>query len=104
MRPYRTVVKITGGRARRTARSTPTASRRLASLPPREVLLSQLAGAFAAPLATTAGLFDAPLRDVAGLIAALDDQKSRRRLTDARHRSTTRRPTRRKENTTPWQP
>ena len=40
---------------------------RLATLPSREVLLSQLAGAFAAPLATTAGLFDAPLREIAGL-------------------------------------
>ena len=55
---------------------------RLAALPTREVLLSQLAGAFAAPLATTAGLFDAPLRDVVGLVAALADQKrGRRRLT-----------------------
>ena len=49
---------------------------RLAALPARDVLLSQLAGAFAAPLATTAGLFDAPLRDLAGLVAALADQRS----------------------------
>src|SRR4029079_5722169 len=45
---------------------------RLASLPNRETLLSQIAGAFAAPMATTAGLFDAPLRDVIGLVAALE--------------------------------
>lgn len=49
---------------------------RLAALPSRDVLLSQLAGAFAAPLATTAGLFDAPLRDVAGLVSALADQRA----------------------------
>jgi large subunit ribosomal protein L10 len=49
---------------------------RLAALPPRETLLAQLAGAFAAPLATTAGLFDAPLRDIAGLVSALADQRA----------------------------
>jgi large subunit ribosomal protein L10 len=49
---------------------------RLAALPSRDVLLSQLAGAFAAPLATTAGLFDAPLRDIAGLVSALADQRA----------------------------
>jgi large subunit ribosomal protein L10 len=49
---------------------------RLASLPSRDVLLSQVAGAFAAPLATTAGLFDAPLRDIAGLVSALADQRA----------------------------
>jgi large subunit ribosomal protein L10 len=49
---------------------------RLAALPSREALLSQLAGAFAAPMATTAGLFDAPLRDMAGLVAALGDQRA----------------------------
>ena len=48
----------------------------LASLPARETLLAQVAGALAAPLATTAGLFDAPLRDIAGLVAALADRRS----------------------------
>ena len=48
----------------------------LASLPSREILLSQVAGAIAAPMATMAGLFDAPLRDVAGLVAALADKRS----------------------------
>ena len=50
---------------------------RLASLPSRDVLLSQIAGAFAAPMATTAGLFDAPLRDVVGLVAALAEKQRR---------------------------
>jgi large subunit ribosomal protein L10 len=49
---------------------------RLAQLPPRDVLLAQLAGAFAAPMATMAGLFDAPTRDVAGLVQALADKSS----------------------------
>ena len=49
---------------------------RLAALPPRATLLAQLAGAFAAPLATTAGLFDASLRDIAGLVAALADRRA----------------------------
>ena len=74
MRPYKTV-RITGAvlgdRAIDAAGVT-----RLASLPSRETLLSQLAGAFAAPMATTAGLFDAPLRDVAGLVQALIDKQA----------------------------
>ena len=49
---------------------------RLATLPSRDVLLAQFAGAIAAPLATLAGLFDAPLRDVAGGIGALADQRA----------------------------
>lgn len=49
---------------------------RLATLPSREVLLAQVAGALAAPLATTAGLFDAPLRDIVGLVTALADRRA----------------------------
>jgi large subunit ribosomal protein L10 len=49
---------------------------RLATLPPRDVLLAQIAGAISAPLAALAGLFDAPLRDVAGGIGALADQRA----------------------------
>ena len=48
----------------------------LATLPSREVLLAQVAGAIAAPLATTAGLFDAPLRDIVGLVSALADKRA----------------------------
>jgi large subunit ribosomal protein L10 len=74
MRPYKQV-RITGAllgdRAIDAAGVT-----RLAALPSRDALLSQLAGAFAAPLATTAGLFDAPLRDVAGLVSALAEQRA----------------------------
>jgi large subunit ribosomal protein L10 len=44
--------------------------RRLATLPPTEVLRAQLAGAVAAPLTTVVGLFTAPLRDLVGVIDA----------------------------------
>jgi large subunit ribosomal protein L10 len=74
MKPYRQV-KITGGLLGRRAIDADGVTR-LAALPSRDVLLSQLAGAFAAPMATTAGLFDAPLRDMAGLISALADQRA----------------------------
>ena len=74
MRPYRTV-KITGALlGDRTIDADGVT--RLASLPNRETLLSQIAGAFTAPLATTAGLFDAPLRDVVGLVAALAEKQA----------------------------
>ena len=49
---------------------------RLATLPPRDVLLAQIAGAITAPMATLAGLFDAPLRDIAGGIGALADRRA----------------------------
>ncbi len=48
---------------------------RLAALPSRDVLLAQLAGAFAAPMANMAGLLAAPLRDIAGGLAALIEQR-----------------------------
>jgi large subunit ribosomal protein L10 len=73
MRPYRHV-RITGALLGDRAIDADGVTR-LASLPSREVLLSQIAGAFAAPMATTAGLFDAPLRDVLGLVAALADKQ-----------------------------
>jgi large subunit ribosomal protein L10 len=74
VRPYRQV-RITGGLLGRRSVDADGVTR-LAALPPRDVLLSQLAGAFAAPMATTAGLFDAPLRDVAGLVSALADKRA----------------------------
>ena len=74
IRPYKQV-RITGAVLGARAIDGDGVSR-LASLPSRDVLLSQVAGAFAAPLATTAGLFDAPLRDIAGLVSALADQRA----------------------------
>ena len=44
--------------------------RRLATLPPADVLRAQLAGAVAAPLTTVVGLFTAPLADVVGVLDA----------------------------------
>ena len=44
--------------------------KRLATLPPVEVLHAQLVGAVAAPLTTVVGLFNAPLRDFVGVLEA----------------------------------
>jgi large subunit ribosomal protein L10 len=74
VRPYKQV-RITGAVLGRQAIDA-AAVGRLAALPGREVLLSQVAGAISAPMATMAGLFDAPLRDIAGLVAALADQRA----------------------------
>jgi large subunit ribosomal protein L10 len=74
MRPYRQV-RITGALLGTRAIDADGVVR-LATLPSREVLLSQLAGALAAPLAATAGLFDAPLRDIVGLVDALAQHKA----------------------------
>jgi large subunit ribosomal protein L10 len=74
MRPFRQV-KITGAMLGDRAIDADGVIR-LAALPSRDVLLSQVAGAFTAPLATTAGLFDAPLREIAGLVAALADKQA----------------------------
>ncbi len=73
VRPFRQV-RITGGLIGRRAIDADGVTR-LSTLPSREVLLSQVAGAVAAPLATTAGLFDAPLREIAGLVAALSEKR-----------------------------
>ena len=48
----------------------------LADLPPREVLLAQLAGAMQAPLVKTAGLLQALPRNMAYGLKALVDQKA----------------------------
>src|SRR4029453_2600268 len=44
--------------------------KRLATLPPADVLRAQLAGAVAAPLTTIVGLFTAPLRDIVNVLDA----------------------------------
>jgi large subunit ribosomal protein L10 len=44
--------------------------KRLATLPPADVLRAQLAGAVVAPLTTVVGLFTAPLRDLVGVLDA----------------------------------
>lgn len=47
----------------------------LADLPSKEVLLGQVAGAFAAPMQKMASLFAAPIRDLVGVVSAIKDQK-----------------------------
>jgi large subunit ribosomal protein L10 len=44
--------------------------KRLATLPPADVLRAQLVGAIAGPLTTVVGLFAAPLRDLVGVLDA----------------------------------
>ena len=56
-------------------RSTRTAVTRLATLPPRDVLLGQLAGGFASPLSTMAGLLSAPLRNLGYALTQVRDQR-----------------------------
>ena len=73
-RPYNRVVRITGAVLGSRAIDADSVTR-LATLPSREVLLSEAMGAIIAPLAMTAGLFDAPLRDVVGLVQALIDSR-----------------------------
>jgi large subunit ribosomal protein L10 len=74
VKPYK-IVKVTGGVLGDRSIDA-DGVQRLAALPGREVLLAELAGVFAAPMATTAGLIAAPLRDVVGLFQALHDQKA----------------------------
>ena len=55
---------------------TPEQVKQLASLPSREVLLSQLAGAMQAPVAEFAGVMNAMLMQMVGALEALRTQRS----------------------------
>jgi len=75
IRPYRTVAirgAVLGGH-----RVDADSVTRLATLPPREVLLSQLAGSMASPLATMASLFAAPLCNLGYALAQVADRKAK---------------------------
>lgn len=48
---------------------------RLAKLPPREQLLSELAGALQAPMAALAGALEAKLQETSGLLEALRNER-----------------------------
>lgn len=50
--------------------------KRLATLPSREELLAQLAGALQAPMASLAGVLQAKLQETAGLLDALREKKA----------------------------
>jgi large subunit ribosomal protein L10 len=74
VRPYK-LVKVTGaviaGRA-----LDADGVQKLATLPPREVLLAQMAGAFNAPATQVAGLLAANLRNLGSVLAQLSEQKA----------------------------
>ncbi len=73
IRPYRSVVvrgALLGDR-----RIDADSVTRLATLPPRDVLLAQLAGGIVSPLATLASLFAAPLRNLGYALSQVADQK-----------------------------
>lgn len=73
-RPYSRIVRITGGVLGDRAIDADAVTR-LATLPPREVLLAKLAGGMQAPVGTLAGLFAAPLRNLGYALAQVAEQK-----------------------------
>ena len=75
-RPYNRIIRITGGVLGDRAIGADDVTR-LATLPPREVLLAKLAGGMQAPVATLAGLFAAPLRNLGYALQQVAEQKAR---------------------------
>jgi large subunit ribosomal protein L10 len=75
-RPYARIVRITGGVLGDRAIGSDDVTR-LATLPPREVLLAMLAGGMQAPVATLAGLFAAPLRNLGYALQQVAEMKAR---------------------------
>lgn len=73
LRPFRTI-EVRGGTISGTTIDA-AAVTRLATLPAREVLLSQLAGGFSSPLGTMASLLAAPLRNLGYALAQVRDQR-----------------------------
>lgn len=74
VRPYRTMVVrggVIGDRSFDGAALT-----RLAALPPRELLLAQLAGGLASPLSSMASVLSAPLRNLGFALAQLAAKKA----------------------------
>jgi large subunit ribosomal protein L10 len=72
IRPFRVEIRGAAMNGQQVDGSTVVA---LASLPPREILLAQLAGGMAAPLSTMAGLLAAPIRNLGYGLAQLRDQR-----------------------------
>ncbi|MDQ6795858.1 MAG: 50S ribosomal protein L10 [Chloroflexota bacterium] len=75
IRAYK-VVTITGGVLGDRAIDAEAVAR-LATLPPRDVLLGRLAGAIQSPTATFASLLGAPIRNLGYALAQVRDQKAR---------------------------
>jgi large subunit ribosomal protein L10 len=74
VRPFRTVTvrgALISGR-----RYDAESVTRLASLPPRDMLLAQLAGGMSAPLASMASLLAAPMRNLGFALTQLAEQRS----------------------------
>ena len=73
IRPYKTIV-VRGGIVGET-RIDASNITKLASLPSREILLAQLAGGMASPLAKMASLFAAPLRNLGHALSQLSQNR-----------------------------
>jgi large subunit ribosomal protein L10 len=74
-RPFSRIVKIKGGVLGTTAIDADGVTS-LATLPPREVLQAQLAGAIVSPVATLAGLLSANLRNLGYALQQVADRKA----------------------------
>jgi len=74
IKPYKQVV-VRGGLVGESRVDADSISR-MASLPPREVLLAQLAGGMASPLSAMASLFSAPLRNLGYALSQLAEKKA----------------------------
>lgn len=74
LRPYSRVVSLRGGLLGGRPINA-AALQRLATLPPREVLLGQVAGAMAAPIAGMAGVLAGNLRNLVGVLSAVANKK-----------------------------
>ncbi len=75
LRPYR-VVKIKGGLIGTRSVVDADGVTRLSQLPGRDVLIGQLAGAMAAPMATLVGALSASIRELAAVVQAVGDSKA----------------------------
>lgn len=75
LRPYSKIVAIRGGVVG-TRPFDAEGVQRLSILPSREILLAQLAGGMAAPIATLGGLLGANLRNLGYALSQVRDQKS----------------------------
>ncbi len=74
IKPYK-VVNVRGG-VLSGKRVDASSIAKLATLPPRDVLLAQLAGGIASPLTTMASLLSAPLRNLGYALTQLADKKA----------------------------
>ena len=73
-RPYSRVVTVRGGMLGNRAIDASQLTR-LATLPPRDVLLSKIAGGMAAPMTGMAGVLGGVLRNFANVLTAVADKK-----------------------------